>query len=29
MVSFVGVCVNQEGAKVAEAEAKLLVANNV
>jgi acyl dehydratase len=28
MVSFAGVCVNQEGTKVAEAEAKLLVANN-
>jgi acyl dehydratase len=28
MVSFTGVCVNQEGTKVAEAEAKLLVANN-
>lgn len=29
MVSFTGVCVNQDGAKVAEAEAKLLVKNNV
>lgn len=28
MVSFAGVCVNQEGTKVAEAEAKLLVRNN-
>jgi acyl dehydratase len=28
MVSFAGVCVNQEGTKVAEADAKLLVANN-
>jgi acyl dehydratase len=27
MVSFAGVCVNQEGATVAEAEAKLLVKN--
>ncbi len=27
MVSFAGVCVNQEGTKVAEAEAKLLVKN--
>jgi 3-hydroxybutyryl-CoA dehydratase len=29
MVSFTGVCVNQDGAKVADAEAKLLVKNNV
>lgn len=29
MVSFAGVCLNQEGTKVAEAEAKLLVKNNV
>ena len=29
MVSFSGVCLNQDGTKVAEAEAKLLVANNV
>lgn len=28
MVSFAGVCVNQEGTQVAEAEAKLLVKNN-
>ncbi|HRQ56833.1 MAG TPA: MaoC family dehydratase [Azoarcus taiwanensis] len=28
MVSLSGVCTNQEGAKVAEAEAKMLVANN-
>lgn len=28
MVSFAGTCVNQDGAKVAEAEAKLLVKNN-
>ncbi|MDR2001354.1 MAG: MaoC family dehydratase [Zoogloeaceae bacterium] len=28
MVSFAGTCVNQEGVKVAEAEAKLLVRNN-
>lgn len=28
MVSFSGVCVNQDGTKVAEAEAKLLVQNN-
>ena len=29
MVSFSGVCVNQDGTKVAEADAKLLVKNNV
>lgn len=28
MVSFTGVCVNQDGVQVAEADAKLLVANN-
>lgn len=28
MVSLTGVCVNQEGTKVAEAEAKIMVANN-
>jgi acyl dehydratase len=28
MVSFSGICVNQDGTKVAEAEAKLLVRNN-